>query len=134
MANSFSFAGTDMSTYGITLIGGNWPYASVGYHNAVNLPTKEGGYSYVNAAVPQQFTMECIATASSADALIQNLQAFATATPVETEGSIYIDGITSYYWTGRRVSPIEAEPLALNTIQFTIVWHLDSPGPKAAGT
>ena len=134
MAHSFSFNGTDMGAYGITVIGGNWPFASVGLHEALNIPGMAGGYSYTNEAITQQFTMDVIATADDADDLISNLQSFATATPVTANGTITLDGISNYHWVGRRISPIECAPLGMNTVEFTITWHLDTPGPIAGGT
>jgi len=134
MAHSFSFNGTDMATYGIYVTGGDWPFAKVGQHESVNIPGMDGGYSYHNEAVPQDFTMEVTCEADTPNELISNLQAFAAATPIGTDGTILIDGITGYSWTARRVSDIRGEPVGMRALEFSITWHMDTPGPQAVGT
>lgn len=134
MAHSFSFDGTDMATYGIYVTGGDWPFAKVGQHESVNIPGMDGGYSYHNEPVPQDFTMEVVCEGDDANDLIDNLQAFAAATPIGTAGTILIDGIAGYSWTARRVSDIRGTPVGMRALEFEIVWHMDTPGPQAVGT
>lgn len=135
MPNSFSFNSTDMANYGITIVGGEWPFASVGVTDTVNIPAMHGGFTYNNEAAPTEFTMEVICVGDDANDLINNLQAFASATPTDTVGEIYIDGITDYYWKARRVSDIRGLPIGMRALQFEIVWRMDEPGPfPAPGT
>ena len=132
MAHSFSFNDTDMADYGITVVGGEWPFAKVGVTDTVNVPGMDGGYTYYNEAGPAEFTMEVICEGDDANDLIANLQSFAAATPASTVGKIYIDGITGYYWKARRVSDIRGLPVGMHALQFEIVWRMDEPGPFVA--
>ena len=43
MAHSFSFNDTNMADYGITVVGGEWPFAKVGVTDTVNVPGMDGG-------------------------------------------------------------------------------------------
>lgn len=130
-------AKTDMADYGITIIGGNWPFIPEPHTETVNVPGMVGGYTYVNEAKPGEWTMRVICDADEADleTLYQALDSFATATAPTSQYRIYLDGVDDRYWVGRRVSGVSGLPIGQRALEFDIVWQLDDPTPTIeAGT
>ena len=145
MSNSFSVqdtgggALTDMADYGLTVVGGQWPFVPTPQTDTVNVPSMSGGYTYTNEATPNQFTLTCALDAreegGTLNDLYQLMDTIFDALPSDQYLRIYLDGLTDRYWTGVRVSGVSGVPIAGHAlIPFDIVFQLDSPEPTMVGT
>jgi hypothetical protein len=145
--HSFSVADIDddagatreyMADYGLTVIGGNWPFVPIPYTDSVNVPHRAGGYTYVGESMPDTFVLQCALHVEDASPTLSDLfalfdEVFALM-PTNQKKRIYLDGVDDRYWIGLRVSGVHGVPVGNQAlIPFDIVFQLDSPEAVVVG-
>jgi len=121
-----------MADYGLTVIGGDWPFVPPPETDSVNVPTMDGGYTYVGELLPDTFVLQCALTVTDASPTLSDLyqlfdEVFALM-PTDEKKRIYLDGLNDRYWIGLRVSGVRGIPVGNQAlIPFDIVFQHDSP-------
>jgi hypothetical protein len=123
--NETSGATVDLATYGLTLIGGDFPMEAEPDVETVNMPFKVGGYTYWNTARPTTLTMDVVVEADSVTGLMTYLQAIAAATATSQVTMIMPDLYPAHYWLGRRTSGIPGIPKGQRALAFTMTFVCD---------
>lgn len=127
----------DMATYGVVVIGGQWPLIPDPQSQTINLAAKDGGYTYNGAALPGTFSLLCTVDTNQVDLtnLFSVFDQIAAALPTDQYKQIHIDGVTDRYWVGVRVAGVMGDPVGNRAVvNIQLVFRLDDPNPTMIGT
>ena len=133
---AFSFAVTDsdgngavdMADFGLIVQDHELPLEPEPLTEVVNIPSKVGGWDYVNFAQPATLTLDVIVSADNNADLHANLESIADALPPLETLRVYVDGVARY-WLGRRASAIQTGlyTAGLRTASFSITFNCIDP-------
>lgn len=128
----------DLSTLGITLLDGEFPFLPAPVSITKNVPTMVGGYTYQNEPLPATIMVTLFVDGGSTNGIVGIFEAIRQldiALPIATKRRLHPDIYGGeIYWTAYRSSGINSIPVGGRGAQFELEFVLDDPRPYNATT
>ena len=129
MANeeSFSFNGTDFSTFGVTMVRPFLPWLSPAAIRYSPLTMGDGGITATSDYGPRVFTIPCVIHADSFADLSSKLDAMAKVLSQREDQQLIFDMVPGRYWLAKPAGLPDLASLSHNIVDFEIVFFASDP-------